>query len=67
MNILKFGYGINYKHEGQLSYSIDRFYVAAKFQFPKLNDISKIFRRIPVDYKKGDYLSLHNSLKYAHL
>ena len=25
-NILKFGYGINYKYEGMLSHSFDRFY-----------------------------------------
>ena len=27
-NVLKFGYGINYKYEGMLVYSFDRFYVA---------------------------------------
>ena len=30
-NILKFGYGINYKYEGMLSLSCDRFYVVTKF------------------------------------
>ena len=25
-NILNFGYGINYKYEGMLAYSFDRFY-----------------------------------------
>ena len=29
-NILKSGYGINFKFEGQLSYSIDRFYVVSE-------------------------------------
>ena len=28
-NILKFGYGINYKYEGMLVHSFDRFYIVA--------------------------------------
>ena len=30
-NILTFGYGINYKYEGMLAHSFDRFYVVTKF------------------------------------
>ena len=30
-NILKFGYGINYKYEGMLPHSFDRFYIVTKF------------------------------------
>ena len=26
-NVLKFGYGINYKYEGMLAHSFDRFYI----------------------------------------
>ena len=33
-NVLKFGYGINYKYEGTLSLSFDRFYVVTKFELP---------------------------------
>ena len=29
-NILKFGYGINYKYGGMLAHSFDRFYVVTK-------------------------------------
>ena len=35
-NILKFAYGINYKYEGMLSHSFDRFYVVTKFEDLKL-------------------------------
>ena len=49
-NIVNFGYGINYKYKGELSNSLDRFYVVVKFQLPQLNDISMIFRKMPVDY-----------------
>ena len=38
-NILKFGYGINYKYEGMLAHSFDRFYVIAKFSLPTLDDL----------------------------
>ena len=38
-NVLKFGYGINYKYEGMLSHSFDRFYVVTKFFLPTLDDL----------------------------
>ena len=38
-NILKFGYGINYKYEGMLAHSFDRFYIVTKFMLPSLKDI----------------------------
>ena len=38
-NILKFGYGINYKYEGTLTHSFDRFYVVTKFILPTLDDL----------------------------
>ena len=66
-NILKFGYGINNKFEGQLSHSVDRFFAVMKVQLPRLIDISVTFKNMPVDYKNCDYLSPHNSVKYFHL
>ena len=38
-NILKFGYGISYKHEGMLAHSFDRFYVVTKFILPMMDDL----------------------------
>ena len=38
-NVLKFGYGINYKYEGTLSHSFDRFYVVTKFELPRVEDL----------------------------
>ena len=38
-NILNFGYGINYKFEGMLVHSFDRFYVVTKFLLPLLGDL----------------------------
>ena len=38
-NILKFSYGINYKYEGMLAHSFDRFYIIAKFMLPSMGDL----------------------------
>ena len=39
-NILNFGYGINYKSEGMLVHSFDRFYVVTKFILPSIGDLN---------------------------
>ena len=38
-NILNFGYRVNFKYEGMLSHSFDRFYVVTKFEMPKFKDL----------------------------
>ena len=38
-NILKFGYGINYKYEGMLTHTFNRFYIVTKFILPSVKDI----------------------------
>ena len=38
-NILKFGYSINYKYEGMLAHTFDRFYVVTKFILPSIKDL----------------------------
>ena len=38
-NILKFGYGINYKYKGMLVHLFDRFYIVTKFMLPSMGDI----------------------------
>ena len=38
-NILNFGYGVNFKYEGMLSHSSDRFYIVTKFELPKTEDL----------------------------
>ena len=39
-NILNFGYGINYKYEGMLVHSFDRFYIVTKFILPSIGDLN---------------------------
>ena len=38
-NILNFGCVINYKYEGMLAHSLDRFYVVTKFILPSIGDL----------------------------
>ena len=38
-NVLKFGYGMNYKYKGMLAHSFDRVYVVTKFILPTLDDL----------------------------
>ena len=46
-NLLNFGYEINFKYEGMLSHSFDRFYVVTKFDLPMLGNL----RFSPIDFK----------------
>ena len=39
-NILRFGYGVNYRYECMLSHSFDRFYVVMKIEIPKVSDLN---------------------------
>ena len=47
-NVWKFGYGINYKYEGKLAHSFDRFYVVTIFILPTLDDL----KLSPIKYDK---------------
>ena len=37
---MNLGYGINYKYEGMLAHSFDRFYVVTKFVLPSIGDLN---------------------------
>ena len=39
-NILNFGHGINYKYDGMLAHSFDRFYAVTKFISPSIGDMN---------------------------
>ena len=47
-NILNFGYGINYKYEGMLAHSFDRFYVVTRFMLPTIGDLK--FSKLDFDH-----------------
>ena len=39
-NVLRFGYGVNFRYEGMLLHSFDRFYVVTKIEIPKVLDLN---------------------------
>ena len=39
-NVLRFGYGVNFRYEGMLSPSFDRFYVVMRIEIPKVSDLN---------------------------
>ena len=65
-NILKFGYGINYKYKGMLAHSFDRFYIVTKFMLPSMGDIK--FSKLNFDdsctYMNKEYAPNMDSRKY---
>ena len=65
-NILNFGYGINYKYEGMLAHSFDRFYVVTKFMLPTIGDLK--FSKLNFDhtcaYTEKVYAPNTDSRKY---
>ena len=65
-NILEFGYGINYKYEGMLAHSFDRFYIVTKFMLPSMGDIK--FSKLNFDhsctYMNKEYAPNTDSRKY---
>ena len=69
-NVLKFGYGINFKYMGKVSHSFDRFYIVTKFELPKVKDLN--FDEIPYDaecahldnQKPGQILGILKDVKH---
>ena len=49
--ILNFEYRINFKYEGMLSHSFNRFYVVTKFIFPTFEDV----KLSPIDFDSECY------------
>ena len=39
-NVLRFGYGVNFRYEGMLVHLFDRFYVVTKVEIPKVSDLN---------------------------
>ena len=65
-NILNIGYGINYKYEGMLAHSFDRFYVVTKFMLPTIEDLkfSKLDFDYACSYTEKEYAPNMDSRKY---
>ena len=66
-NISNFGYGINYKYEGILGHSFDRFYVVTKFILLSIGDLnlSKLNYDNTCAYLDNKYV--HNTGSKKHM
>ena len=60
-NIFNFGYRVNFKYEGMLSHSFDRFYVVTKFEMPKVKDLKLMTFTFDHTYEH-----LNNPKSYIH-
>ena len=39
-NVLRFEYRVNFRYEGMLAHSFDRFYVVTRIEIPKVSDLN---------------------------
>ena len=65
-NILNFGYGVNFKYEGMLSHSFDRFYIVTKFELPKTKDLKLATFGFDLECSYANHMSTSNT-GYARL
>ena len=64
-NSLNFGYGVNYKYEGMLSYSFDQFYIVTKFELPKTIDLRLAMFKFDFKFSYANHTSVNTN--YAKL
>ena len=38
--VLRFGYGVNFRYEGMLAHSFDRYYVVTRIEIPKVSNLN---------------------------
>ena len=68
-NILNFGYGVNFKYKGMLSYSFDQFYIVTKFELPKTKDLRLVTFKFDFECSYANHTSTNTNyakpLKYC--
>ena len=68
-NVLRFGYGVNFRNEGMLSHSFDRFYVVLKIEIPKVLDLNLTLFQFDyncshvVNIEKGSNFKIPSTIK----
>ena len=66
-NFLKFGYGINYKYEGTLSYTFHRFYVVTNVMYGNVVWLSGLSRvQCHVYSNLHRCTAIHNTRLWVH-
>ena len=59
---LRFGYGVNFRYEGMLAHSFDRFYVVTRIEIPKVSDLNlTVFQ---FDYNCTHVKNIEKSTKF---
>ena len=64
-NILRFGYGANFRYEGMLSHSIDRFYIVTKIEIPKVLDLNLTLFQF--DYNFSHVVNIEKGTRFTIL
>ena len=60
-NILNFSYGVNFKYEGMLSHSFDRFYIVTKFELPKTKDLKLVTFGFDFECSYANHMTTSNT------
>ena len=61
-NVLRFGYGVNFRYEGMLLHSFDRFYVETKIEIPKVSDLNLTLFQF--DYNCSHVVNIEKGTKF---
>ena len=61
-NVLRFGYGVNFRYEGMLAHSFDRFCVVTRIEIPKVSDLNlTVFQ---FDYNCSHVAHIEKDMKF---
>ena len=61
-NMLRFGYGVNFRYEGMVSQSFDRFYVVTKIEIPKVSDLNLTY--LQFDYNCSHVVNIEKGTRF---
>ena len=61
-NVLRFGYGVNFRYEGMLAHSFDRFYVVTRIEIPKVLDLN--LTMFQFDYNCSHVANIEKGTKF---
>ena len=61
-NVLRFGYGVNFRCEGMLSHSFDRFYMVTKIEIPKVLDVN--LTMFQFDYNSSHVVNIEKDTRF---
>ena len=64
-NILRFGYGVNFRYEGMLSHSFDRFYIVTKIEIPNISDLNLTLFQF--DYNCSHVVNIEKGTRFTIL